>query len=82
MRAAANSATMDTRGSEHTANLTLIGVLLARMVRDEVSAGRWFVDGTGCAHPVDGKQPGVVECLCDKPILVMQEKPCYAAPQR
>lgn len=82
MRTAANSATTGAQQNEHTANLTLVGTLLARMVLDEVAAGRWYVDATGCAHPVDGSRPDVVEYVCDKPVLVIQEEPCYAAPQR
>ncbi|MBN1135427.1 MAG: hypothetical protein JXM73_02520 [Anaerolineae bacterium] len=64
------------------ANLVLIGCLLASMVQREVAAGRWYVDNAGCAHPVDGIRPDVIEYSCDKPVLVLQEKPCYATPER
>ncbi len=47
---------LDTEKVRSRANLTLVGLLLAHMVYQEVTAGRWYVDSDGCAHPLNGQQ--------------------------
>lgn len=64
------------------ANLMLIGCLLARMVQDEVAAGRWYVDADGRAHPANSEQSSVAECLSDNPEIVLSGGELHAATQK
>ncbi len=45
-------------------NLTLLGPLLAQMVREAIQEGRWVVDADGRAHPVDRPAGRVLQFPC------------------